>query len=80
MPTAIIKLMDTTQKVKNGTLAVLSVFAIALIVLWATHSIGLGLLATFLVLLVFLSVGIRIWAENSRPSEATGSMPLSEHL
>ncbi|PAT14168.1 hypothetical protein CKJ84_10045 [Corynebacterium sp. NML 120412] len=72
--------MNTTQKIKNGALAVLSVFAVALIVLWATQSIGLGLLAVSLVLLVFLSVGIRIWAENSRLSEAPDSKSSPEHL
>lgn len=72
--------MSTTQKIKNSTLAVLAVFAVALIVLWATHSIGLGLLTVSLVLLVSLSVGIRIWAENSRPSGETDPKASSERL
>lgn len=57
--------MDTTQKIKNGSLIALAIVSLVLFVLWLTDVIGLGLVAILVIVMTTVSIGIRVWAENS---------------
>lgn len=62
--------MDRAQKIKIGALIALAVASLALIILWVTDVIGLGLAVVLMIVMTAASVGVRVWAENSgRQSE-----------
>ncbi len=58
--------MDTTQKIKNGSLIALAIVSLVLFGLWLTDVIGLGLVAILVIAMTTISIGIRVWAENSQ--------------
>lgn len=58
--------MDTTQKIKNGSLLALAIVSLVLFGLWLTDVIGLGLVAILVIVMTTISIGIRVWAENAQ--------------
>ena len=58
--------MDTTQKIKNGSLLALAIVSLVLFGLWLTDVIGLGLVAILVIGMTTISIGIRVWAENAQ--------------
>lgn len=58
--------MDTTQKIKNGSLLALAIVSLVLFGLWLTDVIGLGLVAILVIVMTTISIGVRVWAENSQ--------------
>ena len=58
--------MDTTQKIKNGSLIALAIVSLVLFGLWLTDVIGLGLVAILVIVMTTISIGIRVWAENAQ--------------
>lgn len=58
--------MDTTQKIKNGSLLALAIVSLVLFGLWLTDVIGLGLVTILVIVMTTISIGIRVWAENAQ--------------